>query len=444
MSNLTRRSFAKKSALAGLFSGLSAASYRSTFGGEAPSERVRVGMIGVGNQGGPRNNLQYFLKNVEALCDLDQAYLNEASAFLKKEDSRSVLMSDDYRRLLDAKDLDAVVVTVPDQWHALMTIEACQAGKDVYCEKPLTLVIDEGRPMIAAAREHQRVVQTGTMQRSGAEFQFAVELVRSGLLGKIKAVKVTLPGPNWIDRAGQPVPDSAPPAGFDFDRWLGPAPERPYNKHQVHYLFRFYWNYSGGQQTNFGAHHLDIAQWGLGMDESGPVRIAGTGVFHPQGWYETPDSTDINYTYANGVTMNCRQVPGIKSDKQGTEFVGEKGSLFVWRGGLAVNPPELIKSVDVPGPLVREGERIIVPSAEKRFANLAHVQNFLDCVKTRNIPAADISIGHRSATVCHLGNIAVRTGKTIQWDPHQEAIVGDAEAAQWLKKEYRKPYRFPA
>ncbi|HCO24775.1 MAG TPA: dehydrogenase, partial [Gimesia maris] len=276
MSNLSRRNFLKKSVYGGLFMGLSAKSYRSTFAAVPPSERVRIGMIGVGNQGGPRNNMKYFLNNIEALCDLDQNYLAEADSYLKKNANKSAMLTDDYRRLLDSKDLDAVVVTVPDQWHAKMTVEACRAGKDVYCEKPLTLVVDEGPLMIDEARKHKRVVQTGTMQRSGKEFKLAVDLVQSGLLGKIHTVNVTLPGPNWIARAGKPVPDSAPPQGFDFDRWLGPAPERPYNKNRVHYLFRFFWDYSGGQQTNFGAHHLDIAQWGLGMDESGPVSAEGS------------------------------------------------------------------------------------------------------------------------------------------------------------------------
>lgn len=427
MSQLSRRNFLKKSVYGGLFMGLTAKSYRSTFAAVPPSERVRIGMIGVGNQGGPRNNMKYFLNNIEALCDLDQNYLAEAGAFLKKNANKSAVQTDDYRRLLDSKDLDAVVVTVPDQWHAKMTVEACRAGKDVYCEKPLTLVVDEGPVMIDAARKHKRVVQTGTMQRSGKEFILAVELVQSGLLGKIHTVNVTLPGPNWIARAGKPVPDSAPPQGFDFDRWLGPAPERPYNKNRVHYLFRFFWDYSGGQQTNFGAHHLDIAQWGLGMDESGPVSAEGTATFNPDGWYETPDTTNIKYTYDNGVVLNCRQVPDTKSKKQGTEFIGEKGSLFVYRGGIIANPPELLKEVDVP--------KIV-----NRDANIAHVNNFIDCIKTREKPAADISIGHRSATVCHLGNIALRTGKKIQWDPEQETIVGDAEAAKWLSKEYRKPY----
>lgn len=428
MSRSTRRSFLKKSAIGGLFMGLSARSYRATFAAEAPSERVRVGMIGVGNQGGPKNNLKYFLNNVEAICDLDKNYLAEAGAFLSKESSRTVTATDDYRRLLDSKDIDAVVVTVPDQWHALMTIEACKAGKDVYCEKPLTLVIGEGRPMIDAARKYNRVVQTGTMQRSGVEFKLVTKLVQEGFLGRISEVNVTLPGPNWIDRAGKPVPDSAPPGGFDFERWLGPAPLRPYNVNRVHYLFRFFWDYSGGQQTNFGAHHLDIAQWGLGMDESGPVTVEGAGVFNPDGWYETPDSTQIKYTYANGVVLNCRQVPGAPGPSQGTRFVGEKGSLFVTRGGIVANPPELLKQLEV-------------PRIDKLAANVGHVENFLDCVKSRKTPAADISIGHRSATVCHLGNIAVRSGKKIHWDPKTESITGDDEASTWLTKEYRAPYR---
>jgi predicted dehydrogenase len=429
MSKQTRRSFLAQSALGGVILGLSAKSYRATFAAdEAPSERVRVGMIGVGNQGGPKNNMKYFLKNIVALCDLDKNYLAESSDFLQKQANLKAMETDDYRRVLDAKDVDAVVVTVPDQWHAIMTIDACKAGKDVYCEKPLTLVIGEGKPMIDAARKYNRVVQTGTMQRSGEEFKLAVDLVQKGIVGKVKEVKVTLPGPNWIARAGKPVPNSAPPAGFDYDRWLGPAPFRPYNKNHVHYLFRFYWDYSGGQQTNFGAHHLDIAQWGLGMDESGPVSVEGTATFNPDGWYETPDTTNIKYTYANGVVMNCQQKPNAKSTEQGTEFIGDKGSLFVYRGGIKTNPPELMKG-------------ITMPKVGGSLANVAHVTDFFDCVKSRKTPCADISIGHRSATVCHLGNIAVRTNKKIAWDPKTETIVGDAEAAKWLTKQYREPYQ---
>lgn len=428
MSQHSRRTFLKQGVLGGAILGMSAKSYRATFGAEPPSERVRVGMIGVGNQGGPKNNMKYFLRNIVALCDLDKNYLSQASEFLGKEANLNATTTDDYRRLLDSKDIDAVVITVPDHWHATMSIEACKAGKDVYCEKPLTLVIAEGMPMIEAARTHRRVVQTGSMQRSGAEFKLAVELVQNGIVGTVTAVNVSLPGPNWIARAGNPIPDSPPPDGFDFDRWLGPAPKRPYNKNRVHYLFRFYWDYSGGQQTNFGAHHLDIAQWGLGMDESGPIAVEGTGVYNPNGWYETPDTTEIKYTYASGVTLTCRQKLDSKSDRQGTEFVGDKGSLFVYRGGIKANPIELLKGVEVPK---------IVGSQ----ANISHVTNFFDCVKSRNKPVADVSIGHRSATVCHLGNIAVRTKKKIIWDPIAESIVGDSDATRWLTKEYRKPWK---
>jgi predicted dehydrogenase len=428
MAKKSRRSFLKETVFGGAILGLSPRTHRTLFAAESPSERVRVGMIGVGNQGGPKNNMKYFLKNIVALCDLDKTYLAEAGDFLQKQAGLSSMMTDDYRRLLDAKDVDAVVVTVPDQWHAVMTTEACKAGKDVYCEKPLTLMIGEGRPMIEAARKHHRVVQTGTMQRSGVEFKMAVELIQKGIVGKVHAVNVTLPSPNWIARAKSPVPDSAPPEGFDYNRWLGPAPLRPYNKNHVHYLFRFYWDYSGGQQTNFGAHHLDIAQWGLGMDDSGPTSVEGSAVYNPDGWYETPDTTDIKYTYANGVVMTCRQKVDTKSSDQGTEFIGEKGSLFVYRGGIVANPPELLKGIEIPK---------IVNSQ----ANTSHVNNFFDCVKSRKTPAADISIGHRSATVCHLGNIAVRTKKRIQWDPKTETIVGDAEASKWLMKEYRSPWR---
>ena len=334
----------------------------------------------------------------------------------------------DFRELCDRKDVDVVFCVTPDHWHSKIAIDAMRAGKDVYCEKPLTLVIGEGKPMIDAARQHKRVVQTGTMQRSGAEFQLAVDLVRKGIVGKISAVNVTLPSPNWIARAGKPVPNSAPPEGFDYDRWLGPAPLRPYNKNHVHYLFRFFWDYSGGQQTNFGAHHLDIAQWGLGMDESGPVAVEGSAKFNADGWYETPDTTEIRYTYANGVVMTCRQKLNTKNPDQGTEFIGEKGSLFVYRGGIVTTPKELLKGIEMPK----------ITSSQ---ANFAHVNNFYDCIRSRKSPNADVSIGHRSATVCHLGNIAVRTGRKIQWDPATETIVGDADATKWVMKEYRKPYK---
>ena len=240
---------------------------------------------------------------------------------------------------------------------------------------------------------------------------------------------MTLPSPNWIAKAGKPVPDGPPPAGFDFDRWLGPAPLRPYNKNRVHYLFRFYWDYSGGQQTNFGAHHLDVAQWGLGMDDSGPVSVEGTGVYNPDGWYETPDTTEIRYTYANGVVLTCPPEARHEEPRPGDRVRG--------RQGKPVRLPRRHRH-DAEGAAQGRGAAEDRPA---RRRTSSHVNNFFDCVKSRQAPAADIAIGHRSATVCHLGNIAVRTGKKIAWDPKAEAIVGDADAAKWLTKEYRKPYQ---
>ncbi|MFO0935837.1 MAG: Gfo/Idh/MocA family oxidoreductase [Gemmataceae bacterium] len=419
---LSRRQFLTASA--GLLS-IPAGVYRSAlYAADAPSERIRVGMIGVGNQGGPSNNLKYFQKNVVAVCDVDSNFLTRAVASQEKGGHATPKAHGDFRKLLDQKDVDAVCITVPDHWHMLMTVMACEAGKHVYCEKPLTLTVAEGPKMIEAARKNKKIVQTGSMQRSAREFKVANDLVRNGAVGKVHTVKVGIPKPNWIDRAKMPVPDSKPPAELNFDLWQGPAPERPYNKNRVHYLFRFFWDYSGGQQTNFGAHHLDIAQWGLGMDESGPVSVEGTAVYNPDGWYETPDSTEITYKYANGVVMHCGQ-----AYQYGTEFIGDKGSLFVSRGVLRANPAEIIKDV--------EWKRKDDP-----MSILTHIDNFLECIRSGARPVCDVAIGHRSATVCHLGNIAVRTGRKITWDPKEETIVGDKDAAKMLSKEYRKPWVF--
>jgi predicted dehydrogenase len=411
---------------AGAFLSLPAAVYRGAFAADdKPSERVRVGCIGVGNQG--RGNTNAFLKraSVTAVCEVDTTRLAEAAAQVEKAGGKPQTFAD-YRKLLDSKDVDAVCITTPDHWHALQTIHACEAGKDVYVEKPLTLTVVEGRAMVNAARKSKRIVQTGSQQRSDDRFRQACELVRNGYLGKIKTVKVGLPKPNWTERAKGPVPDSQPPKELDFDTWLGPAPLVKYNANKVHYLFRFFWDYSGGQQTNFGAHHLDIAQWALGMDESGPTTIEGTAKYHPQNWYETPDWTQITYTYANGTTVLCGQ-----DYKGGCTFEGEKGTIFVNRGQINITL----------GGEKQDAAKVGSGGDVKLIASKDHHQNFLDCVKNRKLPICDVEIGHRSATVCHLGNIAIRSGKKITWDAAKETIIGDAEAAKMLTKEYRQPWK---
>ena len=413
----TRRGFLQ----AGTLLSLSTLTYRGAFAADTPpSERVRIGFIGVGGQG--KGNLKALLKNAVAVCDVDSKRLAEAASMVEKANSAAPVQAGDYRQLLDRKDIDAVLITTPDHWHALQTIHACQAGKDVYCEKPLTLTITEGRAMVNAARKHNRVVQTGSQQRSAKEFRTACELVRGGAIGKVKNVLVGLPGVNFKP---PPVADGAPPAELNYDLWLGPAPLRPYNEKRVHYLFRFFWDYSGGQQTNFGAHHLDIAQWGLDMDGSGPVSAEAKARFNKDGWYEVPEWTEINYRYANGITMVCGQAqPG------GTTFEGEKGVIHVNRGKLEVKingekvAPANFPKVDV-----------------KLYASDNHHKNWLDCIKSRAKPICDVEIGHRSATVCHLGNIAVRTGQAIAWDPAAEQIINNPDAAKMVEKAYRAPWK---
>ncbi|OWK36186.1 Gfo/Idh/MocA family protein [Fimbriiglobus ruber] len=420
----SRRAFLRAGVAGGAFLSLPASIYRTALGADVPpSEKVRLGFIGLGGQG--TGNMNAFLKHshatVAAVCDVDSSHLAKAAGVVEKATKKAPQAEKDFRKLLDTKDVDAVVVSTPDHWHALTTVAACAAGKDVYCEKPLTLVIGEGQAMVAAARKHGRIVQTGSQQRSDARFRQACELARNGALGKVHTVKVGLPGPNF---KAPGVPDSTPPAELDYEFWLGPAPARPYNEKRVHYLFRFFWDYSGGQQTNFGAHHLDIAQWGLGMDESGPVSIEATAQFNKEKWFETPEVAKITYTYANGVKILCSLGKG--GYPGGTTFEGDKGSIFVDRSKITATPPEILKSTggDV-----------------KLYVSNNHHGNWLDCIKTRKLPICDVAIGHRSATVCHLGNIAVRTGRKIAWDPAKEQIVGDAEAAKMTTKEYRAPWK---
>jgi len=396
--------------------------------GENPSEFIRVGFIGVGGQG--NSNLQALMKNAVAVCDVDQTRVQAAKARVEKANGRPCATFSDYRKLLEDKSIDAVLIATPDHWHTLPAIHACQAGKDVYCEKPLTLTIAEGQALVKAVRHYKRVLQTGSQQRSNAKFLKACEYVRSGRIGKVKSVKVGLSGVNYVEKAKPiTVPDGEPPTELNYDMWLGPAPQRPYNKNRVHYLFRFFWDYAGGQMTNWGAHHLDIAQWGLGMDDGGPVEIVGSGIYNAEKLYETPQKFDVTYKYANGVVIDCSG--GTGKYKGGTLFEGEKGSIFVSRGNVESTPEEVLDQ-----PLDEKSVRL--------YASEDHHQNWLDCIKNRKDPICSVDVGHRSATVCHLGNIAVRTGKKVNWDPKKQEIVGDAELAKWVSRPYRAPWKLPA
>lgn len=420
-SHLSRRDFLRKAGGAGAALALPTIITGQALGAEgvAPaSERVRLGFIGVKNRG--MQNLSPLMKHAVAVCDVDSDVLAAAKAKVEKANGTCAAY-DDYRKLLEAKDIDAVVVSVPDHWHALITVDACAAGKDVYCEKPLSLTIAEGKAMVKAARHDNRVVQTGSQQRSDHLFRQACELVRNGKLGKINRVLVGLPGVNYNVKE---MPDSAPPANLNYDFWLGPAPQRPYNVNHVHYNFRFFWDYSGGQMTNWGAHHLDIVQWALGMDRSGPVSVVGSGEFHPELGYEVPKTFQLTYTYADGTPVLCES--GTKM-RGGITFEGEKGTLWVNRGKIEATPAELLQ-------IQLSGSDIHLEVSKD------HYEHFLSCIKSRKRPITDVEIGHRSATVCHLGNIAVRSGEKVTWDPKAETIVGNTKQAAMMERPYRSPW----
>ena len=410
----TRRSFLKTTSAAMLTAPLYIPS--TVFGA---NERIHTGHIGVGGQG--RGNLGRFMKHAIAVCDVDKGNAAKAKGMVEGKNGKCDVYYD-YREMLERKDIDAVVISTPDHWHALTTIHACQAGKDVYVEKPLTLTIGEGRRMVEVARKHKRIVQTGSQQRSDRRFRLACELVRSGKIGKLERVHVGIPGPN---HPREPIPDSDPPETLDYDMWLGPAPFKPYNKKRVHYNFRFFRDYSGGQMTNWGAHHIDIAQWGLGMDESGPVEVEGEGAYHPKGWHEVTETCRITHTYENGVKLIVGQKQ--KDCAMGTRFVGSEGQIYVTRGKILSKPAEIIE--------IKLGDDDV-----HLYESNSHHQNFLDCIKSRQLPICDVEIGHRSATVCHLGNLSVELKRKLKWDPKAEQFVDDNEANKELLRPYRKPW----
>jgi predicted dehydrogenase len=393
----------------------------------APSDRIHVAAIGVRNQGS--GNLGRMLDSkfekiarIIAVCDVDSDVLASAKSRVEKAYQSPCQAYADYRVLLDNKDIDAVVVSTPDHWHGLITVDACLAGKDVYCEKPLSLTIADGQAMVKAARKMGRVVQTGSQQRSNEGFRRACELVRNGKLGKIHTVRCGIPG---VNLRGDRVPDSDPPQELDFDFWLGPAPRRPYNAQRVHYNFRFYWDYSGGQMTNWGAHHLDIAQWGLGTDDTGPVSIEGQARYDKEQLFEVPQWSEAIHHYAHGVKLIVGQ-----GEKGGTTFEGERGTLHVDRKGFTCTPKEL---AGVP----------VSPGDSPLEASPDHFGNWFDCIKSRNRPICDVGIGHRSASVCHLGNIAIRLGRRLSWDPVHEVFIGDNEANEMITRPYRAPWKNP-
>lgn len=438
----TRRSFLQK----GAATAMAAASYTRILGA---NDRVRLGLIGYGLIGA--FHVKTFKKHSDAewvaLSDVYKPRLDAGQADM----GGNAKAYPDFRGLLDSKDVDAVVVATPDHWHALQTILACEAGKDVYVEKPMTLFVREGRWMTNAARRFNRIVQVGTQGRSGPHVPEVRGRVESDELGKIHAVRIGT-FRNIMPGFGAP-PDGTPPADLDYEMWLGPAPKRPYNPHRALYHFRWFWDYSGGQMTNLGAHDLDFVHNLLKL--KGPETVYCTGgrfaLSNDNG--ETPDTQDAILSYPGlTVTITIREAAAGRRHGGGTEFFGTKGTMTVGRGGYEVFPDKRIAPESsippwsrVPGhPL--PADITPTPWTEARKVGSSdepmdlHSRSFLDSIKSRKRPDADVEAGHQISSACHLANISMRLGRQLRWDADKEQIVGDREASTWLERPYRKPW----
>lgn len=405
------------------------------------NRRIRVGLIGCGGMGWSDLRDMLRLGNVEcvALCDVDDNQVaNIRNNVEKNFNQKPTLLTRDFRRVIDHKEIDAVIVATPDHWHALPTVMACQAGKDVYVEKPLSLTIGEGRIMVDTARKYKRVVQMGTQQRSGSQFTEAVEYVRSGKLGKIRLVK-TWAYQDWMGNIPV-VPDEAPPSTVDYDMWLGPAPKRPFNRNRFHFNFRWYWDYSGGLMTDWGAHMIDIANWGMNVKAPRAAMSVGGKFGFPEDAEETPDTQQALWEF-DGFSMIWEHATAIGKGPydrdHGVAFHGNNGVLVVDRGGWEVYPET--ETVKRKKSYRMAGEPRRGTGGED--SHLAHVRNFVECMDSRQNPRSDVEIGHYSMMACHLSNIAFRVGRRVQWDIEKEQVVGDPEAQKLVTKQYRAPWK---
>ncbi|MCH8979288.1 MAG: Gfo/Idh/MocA family oxidoreductase [Armatimonadetes bacterium] len=389
-----------------------------------PNDTLNFAVIGPGgSKGGFRQGLgvSRYIHSQEgahfvAACDVDGLHRQEAADTFG-EDTRQYA---DYREMLAKEDLDAVVIGTPDHWHSAISIAAMDAGLDVYCEKPLTLAIAQGRAISWAATKNGAVFQTGSQQRSNGRFRLACELVRNGRLGKLKKVTTHLPtGPTGGPFEGVPVPDD-----LDYNMWLGPAPVNPYCEERTHGSFRWWLDYSGGMLTDWGAHHNDIAQWGLGTDGGGPRSVYGTAMM-PSGvsqyHYTTFPEYDLYFDYGNGVTLHC-----TNQGENGVTFEGEEGWIFVSRGRIEASDQALLDA-----PLPADAVRLYVSDG--------HALNFLDCIRTRKQPICNAEVGHRSVSVCHMANICLRLGgRQLNWDADSERFLADEEANGMLDRPARE------
>jgi predicted dehydrogenase len=399
-------------------------------GAVAPSDRITLACIGVGNMG--TSNMDSFLEKPEAqivaICDVDAKRRKEAIATVEtKSGKKGCAEYDDFRELLERRDLDAISLATPDHWHALIAVAAAKKGFDIYGEKPLAYTIAEGRAVVDAVDRYGIIWQTGSWQRSVKSFRYACELVRNGRIGKVKTVRVGLPYGFGISDQGGYKP-SPVPEGFNYDMWLGPAPLVPYAPNRCHWNFRWISDYSGGMITDWAGHHVDIAQWGMDTEMTSPIEIEGVAEFPKaeDGLFDTATSYRFVCTYKEGFTMivaDQKQQP----KGMGVQFEGTEGWIWVDRGGFDASNKSLLTSA-------------IGPNEIHLYKSDDHHQNFLDCIRSRAEAITPARIAHRSIMVGHLGLIAMKLGRKVQWDPATEQFVNDPEADRMLARPMRSPW----
>ena len=440
--NLTRRDFARRATLT------TALSYSRIVGA---NERVRMGYIGVGNRGDQVHEafLEHGDQQTVAVCDLRDDYMD----FAVKKSRATPKKYQDYHALLDDKDVDAVVVATPDHWHALMFIDGCNAGKDVYVEKPLSLTVVEGRKMVEAAERTRRVSQVGTQRRSTASLKEAAEFVRSGGIGHVTVAKSWHIGNEWPNGIGHPA-DGDPPDPKQWDQWLGPAPKVPFNRNRTFYKFRWFYNYSGGQLTNFGVHNIDMIRWCLGVEYPRRVTALG-GKYVMKDNREIPDTLEVIWEY-DGTLVTFSQYDASAAPanplRAEIELRGTKGTMYLTGGKWEVVPEQVTDlAFFARTPIDRESEKAYRPSHKPVIdpksngkgveSTQAHARNFLDCVKSRGKCNADVLIGHVSTATTLLGNIAHQTRSLLEWDGRAERFTNNEAANKLLSYKYRAPYK---
>jgi predicted dehydrogenase len=432
---LTRRDFIKTAAAAAMAPAIVPS---SVFGRLSPSDTVLLGCIGVGRQG--QGDLQEAIyrgleagAHVVAVCDVDSHRAEDAqwlaekiyATELGKNGYEGCAVYRDFRELLDRGDIDGVLIVTPDHWHAAHAVAAANAKKDIYVEKPLTYSIAEGQKLVKAVRANKRILQVGSQQRSSVYFRTACELARNNRIGKLASIRVTLPSDVGT---GDPRPMPVP-KNLDYDFWLGPAPQAPFTEDRVHPQRNYErpgWlqieQYCRGMITGWGSHMNDIAQWGNGSDETGPVEFEGKGDFPDRGLFDVHTTFHVDALYANGVRLVMET-----GDPAGVRFEGDRGWIFVQRGKIEASDPEILRQ--------KIGDNEI-----KLYQSSNHMKNFLECMRSRKEPAAPVEVGHRSNSVCVLAHIAMKLGRKLKWNPKAECFVDDDEANRWLDYSHRAPW----